>query len=103
MVRFSERRTVMNFQSLKNASHAEIVYTHFLSTVLLYHQTPFCASEYSNNPHTKTVIVYKRSPNGNITTKKLVDNNESIEKIKSHLLSDFPYLTIDAIDKNILK
>ena len=90
----------MKYKEMLYKDYSEVLYPSFISTLVLHKQNPFKAIEFSNKPNIVTIQVYKRGPNGYVTTKKLVANKKQCNKIKGWLNDDFPNLEIISIDND---
>ncbi len=88
----------MKFEDLLYKDRAWLQYQQMILTMALYRQKPVYAIEYRSAKNKISIVIHKKSEDGNITTKRLMSNDEGAIKIKQQLNEDFPELEISKID-----
>jgi hypothetical protein len=88
----------MTFPELKKEDFCWLLYNSFLINLVLHKQIPVRAVQYDNDKKMQTIVIFKESPNGNITTKKLTATKPDMVFIRAWLAKSFPDLPFEIIN-----
>ena len=66
-------------------------------TCELYHQEPFKTDVFPSDDRRMTFLLFKSSPRGAVTTKKLIVTKKDCKRLKDLLLEAYPDLEITVI------
>lgn len=88
----------LSYQDLQYNDNVSLQYTNFLTTLLLYHQSPTHAIIYNTDSNRQTILILKVSPSGNVTSKRIISEKDKIQLILNRLNRDFPNLIIENIN-----
>jgi hypothetical protein len=88
----------MTYKELQKEDYSWLLYNNFLTSMVLHKQKPVKALQYDNDKKMQTIVIFKESPNGNITTKKLTATKPDMVFIRAWLAKSFPDLPFELIN-----
>lgn len=88
----------MTFRQYQNEDYEFLLYNSFTINMALHKQKPVKAVQYDCDKKMQSIVVFRESPNGNISTKRLTAPKEAMMFIRSWLSHDFPELEFEIVE-----
>ena len=82
---------------LKEKDYCHILFMQCYYTCELYHQEPFKTDVFPSDDHRMTFLLFKSSPRGTVTTKKLIVTQKDSKRLEDLLLEAYPNIEITVI------
>ena len=90
----------MTFKEYKSEEYEYLLYNSFTIGLALHRQKPIKAVQFDCDKKTQSIVIFRESPNGNISTKKLTATKEAMVFIRAWLAQDFPELEFETVDSS---
>ncbi len=85
-------------ETLSETEYCDLLFQQCYFTCKLYRQEPFKVEIFPPDERRKTCLIFKSSPRGAISTKKLTVKNQDCDRLKGLLMEAYPNLVITELD-----
>jgi hypothetical protein len=90
----------MTYAELVKEDYSYILFQQFLCNCVLHKQTPFKAIQYDSDKNSQTLVVFKQSESGTISTRNLHANKVDMVFIRQWLSQSFPNCEFEELAVN---
>lgn len=90
----------MTFKECETEEYEYLLYESFIIGLALHKQKPIKAVQYDCDKKTQCIVIFRESPNGNISTKRLTANKGAMVFIRTWLAQDFPSLEFEVVESS---
>jgi hypothetical protein len=88
----------MTYEEMKKEDYAYILYQQFLCNCIIHKQKPFRILQYDNDKNSQTLVVFKQSESGTISTRSLHASKTDMFFIRQWLSQSFPDCEFELVE-----